>query len=491
MNKEKYLNNYLFWSIFILVAGCFVFILAAFPRANDDWWVLRDFQEYGFYGAFHHRFLYDNTRLGNFLGMALIPVPLWIPKAISMISFVIGLWLMTKVCGLRPSQWQSLALLSFFVWVAPMWEDAMFSHMYSFNYVVSIPLLFGLIYMFLNPKKCPLWIGIVLGILLGAWHEAYSIVFLSGSLLNLILNGKENNKYRWWLFIAVSIGLLWFFVTPAIYYRNSYHPFSLWYLYKFVYCWIYFLFLAVYIYACFKYGGKIGRNPLYLFTVASGVMLIIILKVGMARAFMPAILVACCGLTHLLAFLLKKRQVFFTVIASLCMIFTTISLIATCVETVKVRKVADSYADKFKNAEEGEKYAFGEARYPWDAPAVTLRRPDFELLIPGKRNTDHLTWLYKNGLTIVPEVLREYSVNQGRPLSADSTIRLWHGHIVSSNLNDTSNSWVSVKYGPITDFGHFRSVVFKTNDNNEFVYIVPYRGTISTYLGEPQSISFK
>lgn len=481
-------NRILYWSIFIFVVGCFGFILAIYPVAVDDWWVLEEVRDCGILGTFKLRYLSDNSRIGNFLGISLIKAPRWIPKTICIFSFTLGFWLITKVCGLKSVQWKSLSLLSFLIWVAPMWEDSMFSHMYAFNYIVSIPLFFASIYLFIRPSICPIWVGGVIAFFLGCWHEAYGIVFFSGAILNFLTRSSSFTKYRLILVISCFLGLLWFAFTPAIYARSSSYYFIFYSLFKLYYCWIYLIYLVLWIFCYFKINKEIAKQPIQLFSLGSGIMLIIVARYGIARAFMPSILLCSCSMTIIISAIGTNINLSIKRFSAICLTsFTVISLILTCSETIKVTKMLNYVINIYAKSDKKTSYIFAPVTYIWHAPNLTLRRPE-NILEPFGKNMHYLYTYFNKVIFIIPEELQDYSGRKGEMISDNPNLRLYKGHIISSNVNDTAYHHCNIDYGLRTEYTEILRTIFTANDGNQYVYMLPVRSTISTYLGEPISI---
>lgn len=481
----------IYWTIFIFIVGCFCFILSVFPVCDDDFWVLAEIKEYGLFGCLRHRFYHDNTRLGNIIGIPLTLVPKWISNIITSFSFILGFWLMMKVCNLKTYQWKSLALLSFLVWVAPMWEDGFFSHMYAFNYIVPIPLLFGSIYIFINPIKLPYWIIFLLGFLLGIWHESFAIIFISGAIFNFFINKSYFTKHNIFLIISVSIGLLWIFLTPALYFRQSHHYFSLQGFYRLGYIWIYFIFLILWFYY-YKNKKSLATNPLQIFALSSCVLFPLVILTTLARASFPGILISCCAFTVLCHNIVKNKFICLKrLIALFLFSITFISLITVCLTTLRVKNMEEKWLEISSISPQRYNYAFSDILYPWEQPKISLRRPDVQLLLHGKRNWGFM-WVYtKHNIFIVPNEFRHFSNELGKEVPSNSNILIYNGRLVSTNLNDTAAHFANINYGFREEYTKIESTIFRTEEGKDFVYLLPIRSSFSTYLGNPKSIELK
>lgn len=487
--SKKSINIIAFWTIFIIVSGCFCFIWEIFPICNDDWWTLSEIKRGGIGSSLRIRFFGDAIRVGNMLGIITILLPKWITATFISICFMVGYMLMVKVCGLKFTDWKPLALLSFLLWVCPFWEDAMFSHMYAFNYIPSIALLFGAIYIFLNPGKCPLWASVIIGVLLGCWHESYSILFVCGAVLNFVLNRETFDRERIVLTICVAIGMLWIFLTPGIYRRSENMIVGYIGVARMLKSTIFFIFVFLWLWKVFVSGIKNALKPIYLFAFGSVPVLIIVTSTAIARANMPGILVTCCAMTVLLQDMSKRiPDVFKNIAASVLAVFTSVSLLATSIEAVKVSDMAIGITEAYFSASPQDKYAFRKVSYPWNASRICLRRPDDRLLVHNNRNSNFIYVYTGNNIMIVPEELKGFKKDEAGWIEGPDSLMMWKGHIISKNLTDTIYHNAFVDYNLRREYTTVESVIFETEDSVKYVYILPIRSTISTYLGDPKSI---
>ena len=89
---------------------------------------------------------------------------------------------------------------------------------------------------------------------------------------------------------------------------------------------------------------------------------------------------------------------------------------------------------------------------------------------------------------IVPEELKNYSPDQGKTMPGTPSLKIWNGHIVSTNLHDTTFHHGQMRYKYRQEYSKVESTIFQTSDSAEYVYILPIRGAISTFMGDPQQI---
>ena len=190
----------IYWSIFAFVCICFTWCFMIFPYAADDWWYLSEILYKGTDLNGHHtmsmglresiewHYLHDTSRIGNTLGAILLLVPKWLPQLVSSCSFCFGLWLMTKLAGIKKGETIKLIWFVFFVVFGVMWQEHMFTVMYAFNYIVVIPLYIGVILIFIRHETFRCLYAGILGLLLGVWHESYGLSFITSGIIVLLLN---------------------------------------------------------------------------------------------------------------------------------------------------------------------------------------------------------------------------------------------------------------------------------------------------------------
>lgn len=497
-----------FWAVFSLVVGCFAFILLAFPKSYDDWWFWGETLHYGSDAGGHHSlwmgiresFWYhwgcDNVRLCNIVAASLLYVPKWIPAFISAFCFGLGFWLMAKVAGVRIGDVAKLVLLSLFVVFPIAWQEAMFSQIYAYNYICSIPLLFGCIYLFIKDDSPNVVWMVVLGLILGAWQEAYAFTMLGGGIAVLLIHRKMLNSKRIIMLVAVAVGLLWILLPPALWVRFGHSDYSGFKYARLVYLVVVFgSALLTAIFLCIGKYRTMALSPLPVFTCVSAVGLtILVLYTGLIRAAMPAMLLGACCMVfysdHLWPRTFKDASLASWAISFFGTMALALHLVAVCDETVRIRRVIDK-ANLAYILNHKSKAVFSEMRYPWEASPLTLGRPDINIYRPYNYHFQFLNYFNRNhDLMIVPESLRNYMLGDGKRLPGGTDCRLWNGYIVSPNLSDTTRRWIEVQYGRVKTKSPIETVVFSNVSHDDFVYIVPDRPVHAMYAGEPSWLSF-
>ena len=297
-------NSTLFYFLFLAVVLSFSYILAVFPFCLDEWYLLKTNETDGVFQTIKSLYAENNSRLSNISTIVFLELPKIFYILIEIITFIIGFSLLVKLSDIKTYQWKKMTFFVFMFVFTPMWQQSMFSLDWAFNYIVPIPLLFGMIYITLNSEKYSLTGGIILGLLLGAWHESFALLYLAGSVFILISDVKWANKRRIFWFIAVLIGFLWLFFNPGSWTRvgTYYHLDLKSFLRPFV-AWPYFLYLLMWIITFIRKKTRaLALKPVMIFFLGGCSFIPFAILFGREIAGMPAILAAICGITISIVF---------------------------------------------------------------------------------------------------------------------------------------------------------------------------------------------
>ena len=483
-----------FWTIFGGICIAFTYLFCAFSYATDDWHFLYSIETKGTWNTLVHYFYNDNGRVGNLLSIILLNFPLAIARCLEVVGFIAGFWLMIKLSGIKPGQWKKLSLLSFLMVFGIMWQDNMFTQPFAFNYVLPIPLLAGMSYIYLYPSNRVKWYGILCGVLLGCWHDTYAFVFLCGCISVWIFTLSRPLKVRLIYFFSVFVGFLWIAINK-IFWTNHLDFFEVGIpsYYIIFSIWVFILSCAIWLISLFIPSWRhIAFSPLVLFSLGGCVTIPIALFFNVQRAAMPMLVISCCALTGQIVFIYRKWRPLVKGILAFCfVVFTFSHLIGVCLETYKIIPIYNKITDTIKNTPKSQEFAFAPIRFSYDAPWITLNRPILRGLDPTGHLIHYQTYYYVNSTDeIVPEELQYYKKGLGQSVSDDSDIRLWKRNIISSNINDTVFKKAFVRYEGMSkeEFTDVRSTVFRADNGEQYVFIFPKRSVLSRYKGLPTSI---
>lgn len=489
LNRDAFIK----WLLFAVVCSSFCYIMAIYPYAQDD----LEFRYFALTKGLKYQlttvFSIDNGRIGNSIAICLLLVPKWIPTLIQCVALLLGVRLMMGFAGIK--NWR-LASLFFFLFVfAPVWQDNMFCLAYAFNYIVPIPLLFVTIFLYNHPDKFPLWVGVILSFLTGAWHESFGLVIVAGWGMMWLFNRKSLTSRNQWLLFAVVLGTLWNFVNPGVWSRVAIHTGSSANYFRLLFCWLYFLYIFIWgVCMINRETRHIAREPFNVFAVGGFILLPMVAFTGFERAAMPAILVCCCAATKLFpvcwTILIGKASSFVKSFSSASMVVIIIAhlIFVDCEATVQL-PMYENICKEIKDTPTGQMYVFVPMRFPWDTNPITLGRPSRILMIPNDWSISFAREVAGERWDVdpVPQELRNYTANSGNAVSDNSNIREWNGHLVSSDLADTLIDATYTKYkgGRKSEFAHVLTAVFTADDGKRYVYVLPQRSIISNFLGKP------
>lgn len=205
----------------MLITLIFGLSFGLMPTIHDDYWFLSfastDSVLHGIGDNFIYRFLYDNGRLPNLFGTALMLLPKWVIAAALTLCFGVSLIDGARLSGGWLRQTPTTALWCAAVVFLLPWYDYMYTTMFALNYIPATMLAFIAIRLIVKRKPLRRNSIISIGLLCCLWHEMTAVA-LVGALLGLIIAFP---KYRsrhtlTWLATCVA-GLLYYFIVPATY----------------------------------------------------------------------------------------------------------------------------------------------------------------------------------------------------------------------------------------------------------------------------------
>lgn len=508
MTYQQTVNNTYrisFWMIFTLFISFFAFIYAEFPYCLDDWTYIGETLYSGLEREHHSLFdgikeclnvhyNIDTARIGNTIGaIMLVFVPNWLTILLIVACFTLGFYYMSRLSNTDYSP-AKLILLCFLTLFCINWQEHLFSIMFAFNYIVVIPLYLGVFIIFFNHKRINYIALVILGIILGAWHESFTLSFLSTSFVLFITKPVTRTRHNFALFFSVIVGFIWILAWPAMWTRASERSFSVEELYRAMYTlpWLIAVFLI------FIHPKRYGfwKDSLSVALLATGIVLIpIMLYTTHIRAIVPCYILSCCVICKVVTTLFPKLFLYknpASIAVSLLLgVLTFGHLIAVSHETVIFRNVVDRIIENGISHKHSGGDFFTPVRYPWQAHWAALNRPDQDALIPGWiSNRDLKIYIddfsYDN---IIPIELKSYAEGKGELLGGNAGYRMYNTYIVSENPSDTIDRWMEIGYNRLNEANMTIHTSFTGEDGRKYVYILPMRSKKSMFFGEPVAVS--
>lgn len=489
-------DNILFGVLLAVFLGVFGYLLAGIPIALEDWEFLFFIREIGLWDSIVLRFNIDNVRIGNNLSIILLTLPRFVAVVIELAGLLLGIYVMLRMTKIKWGQWKKLSLFLFLLIFGVMWENNRFTQPYAFNYIVPIALLFVTVRLYIRPSSYPIWLQCLAGFALAAWHETFGLVFIAGAGMIWLLRREHPSRSQWAILIAAIMGAALMFTNPGGWNRaQEYLQINIFRLFIFLGIWVYILYLGLWIYAfrspSFK---RLALSPYMIFPLSGFVTFIFIFLFNNTRAAVPVVYLAVSTLTILLTALLKGRSKLLKLtVASTLYAIIAIHLGVVLVESIGVyrdyraliKSIAEADPDK-------QKYTFAPTRYSWQVPLSAIQRPVSGLIEPGNLTIDYINLYYHfpDYVAVLPEDLKEYADSAGEVISESGHVRLWRGHIISSDTSDIHPYAANTKYRlyPAPQWAPYKRYKFIGADGRDYIYIYPKRSLLSRYAGPPESI---
>lgn len=494
LQQTRHFDAAIFIALAVIICGSFCYLLATFPNLLDDLEFRFYLDRHGLWDTLVLVGQIDNSRIGNNLTIILLEAPYFISVVIEIIAFIAGFIMMLKISGVRFGNWRRLALFSFILVFGFQWSDNFLCKTYAFNYIVEIPLLFGLIYVYLYDTKIPTWAACILAIILGAWHETYGLAFLSGCVMYWLIGRKRPSKKQIIIFVFASLGAAWLIFNPGnweradIFFNLRWESLAL-----LAYGGTYFLYVVLWL--CAFYNKRLRAKsvePYMLFSLGAFVFIPFVILFDRTRAIAPSAFISICALTSIIpAFSRNWTSILKTVIAVVLIAITIFHLTAVNIYAAKIFAKYRTFEQAIASTPTSHVYVFTPMEYTWQAPFYTLQRPSSCIFDPRLSPSGFLNVRYHgyDYVDCLPQELKSYS-GQGEIISDSGHIRQWNGHIVSDNLADTISGAAMTYYERsfAPEFSHIVKVPFTADNGTEYLFIYPKRSILSRYFGNPVSI---
>ncbi len=494
----------LFWAVTL----AFGFLYIVQPKAWDDYWFTLDifynaYDHNGFYNfweglkmGFIERYAYDNSRMCNTFAMFALLIPRWIPAGITMGVFAAAYSLLLKLVGIRKGQLKAFTLATLCLLFFPTWHDSFFALVYFFNYTWGMAIMFWAIHIFLSPAQIKPYKAILLGLLLGCWHESFAAAGFVGMAAVLIFKKDMRRRDRWIITVSVAIGSLWLVAFPAwtsrISRESGIFDTSLTHL---LFSWGYYIFMAVWGICWTRSKWRpLAKSPIAIITAAGGfIVLPAVIASGNGRAASPAMMLACAGLPFLLtnmfpAFFNRHGRIG-AVALTLIWALILSHLATACYYMAQLNRSHRILIDQIENHPRPDYTYFIPIVEEWQASPLALRKTPFRLFDLNDCNCPFIGHFYNCYTTRpVPDVLRDYKEGMGIPLEGNTESRLYKGFIVSPLRNYIFRGAAAavMDYGWHKEFTQVFYAHFHGADGKPYVYIFARRSLLTT-ITRPQA----
>lgn len=480
--------------LILLAAIAFGALFFTVPRMHDDYWYMRGLADFGRdpSGAFsflrgvvetakeHH--LHDNSRIPNLLGAVLVSLPLWLLALISTASVWFALKMMVRLSG--SSSFVSVTFLVMaFTFFVP-WRDMLFTGMFTYNYIWPCALLTLAIYLFIRKEQTGSGWMFLTGIILGAWHEAYSFPALLGAILCFALHRRMLRRDRIWLCIGLFVGGLWLWLSPS---RQTSTGFASYitmgkpwrdmiadYWFPAIYC----LFWAFSLLRSHS-ARKEALAPVSVIAVTyCAVCLPVYLLSGALRSTTPAIVMSAVGIAFLLRHNIPQSNRWLNALGIAAWIFFGMHMVAAFITGLKIRSEEHEIISQYEISKDtADGVVFADVTTYRDAPWLSLGKPYQALYTYYSHSALVGKYYHAPWPKVIPSAVRNFSTDDGRRIEGDRPYWEYKGYIVAKELDVNPFKpiiGVKVAYGspnaPTSDCGVFAHP-FKANDSEVYVYL--------------------
>lgn len=476
--------------VFVSLAYC----LFAYPLALDDYWFLTDFKKgvvnagdnyfwEGLKNFWSQRINYDNGRFGNMLGITFLLLPRWITAAISCIALFVIYILMCTLAGIRRHDYVLAALMAAFVAVGLPWHDSIFSSVYMFNYLWDSPMMLYCMYLALRKRSSNVALCFISGVILGGWHENYSVPVLVATLSIMVFGFEKFRKDRLSLCVGLALGLAWLMLLPCWSSRvkaDMYYSFTLYTAFQLLYHiigWIPFMLLWLMAFAVKKW-RKVALSPTAVYIVVATCSIIIVqCMVLKARAGFPAFILSYVGIVYMIRnmvpALIEKFRKWLEPAMCMVMIAVVAHLALAAFYVTRLRNEIETIHEVYVNHKERPVTIFADITYDWQQSPLALKKGFFEKHAFGWHFMKFHEWSGAPLHNIVPMDFKSYKFGMGDIIPGTAGAYIWNGYIVMPFKKKVATVWIS--YGG--DFRNSDLSVFRGADGKYYYFVDPYTRT--------------
>lgn len=506
--------------------------------ADDLWYGLRnahfirelvpDVDWQGVAETIQEHFATDNARLPNVIMSFAVLMPKWICALISTLLWFYAIRKIFSLAGIGKGKGLlPVALGVFFISFLLPWFEAFGALAYQLAYIWGTAIVLWCMGMFVRDSQKPNktnwsdWqaaLCFAAGLLLGVWHEGFSVTFMAfGAMMTVLDRHRYLNKRNVLMLAGCFIGTLYLFIlSPAMDRANGLHEglsaskLMITALGEPAFMLLCLVWLILLCFRSIRPRLKEATGPQALiFAVsltAGGAVnfMIHLLSVNSPRAgwcgqiFSIIAIIVLIGIAFPTLYS-PERQKGITLKAVAAWL-----LLAVCFLRLGA---SDYYALKLHNefprviAEAGASpvhQAFTDFPTEFDAPLICAFFPDFTFYT-AEANRKFMMHFYDfedEGFAVVPSKLAQTTRNSGRPVESDLDIRLFGPFLFTSSENMPENSGhfgeftADVNFGPLTRRGQ-RILYYRYTsraDGNDYYWLYPWRSVPFCLLSAPRSV---
>lgn len=513
--KEIKPSQWFFVGIVVMIAIAHVLIYSFMPYTCDDYWYMTPFRGFfmgvdtsfpaeSLWHCWSDHYQTDNIRLANIVFSFFLLLPKVLPSIICGLLVGVILWMSAKMCNISSRNPLLVAILALMLSFLLPWYEQMFSLCFAFNYIWASALTISLAYIFFyKDKQVGVVLSLLLGIIVGAWHEGFSIPLLAGFMVYAFTNRRMINHRHIAIMCGLVVGILWLLHAPGLQLNVGNKVPSLSLSSVFSKLVLYHIPLLVLLFSVIIASiGKNTRNLIFdpIFVALSsicfiGAMMNLILNVGVRTGWMGYLF----GIIATIYLWKKMKNARYTqfksVLKRTLAIAVALFLFAHYAIVVyysnKVRTEFETVIERYQESSDG--VVFADVTYDYQASPLAWKKPYFENFT--------YTWIpywvdkyYDCGknLRVIPPCLINAEDLKAVKVKGDNPFMIYNGYLFAPIDND---QYVAKEHYYEIDFGHVKKTlmctnfIFTTSKGNKYYFSFPQRATVHRWIGEIEEMN--
>lgn len=514
--KEIKPLQWFFWGVIVLFTIAHVLVYTIMPYTCDDYWYMTPLRDYcmgidtsfpmgDLMACWSDHYNTDNIRLANVIFTFTLLIPKVIPSIISGILVGVILWFSAKVAAINWRNALLMSILTLMISFLLPWYEQMFTLCFALNYVWATALALWLTYIFFyNDTKLGVVLSLLLGVLLGAWHEGIAAPLLAGFVVYLILRRSMINRRRVAMTLGLILGLLWLASAPGLQANVGKKTVALQMtviasklvLYHIP---LFILLLSMLIAAIKKNTRKLILDPVLISFVVvclAGVALNLITDVGVRTGWM-GYLFAIIATIYLWKKMKEARygrtKSKIKRIATISIaLFLLIHYVVVIYYSVVVRNELENVLSQYEKSDDG--LVFVDVTYDYQASPLAWKKPYFEIYtydwaMYWKDNYFNDRAKY---MRVIPACLRNAEKIEATKVKGDNPFMIHNGYLFAPLKDDESVApfaLYEIDFGVTKKTLKCTNFTFTTPCGNRYYFSFPQRATVHRWIGEIEEMN--
>ena len=507
-----------FWVVLFLFTLAHIIIYVIMPYTCDDYWYMTPLRDYcmgvdtsfpadELMSIWRDHYATDNIRLANVIFTFTLLIPKIIPSIISGMLVGVILWLSAKVATINWRNAFLMTVLALMISFMLPWYEEMFTQCFALNYVWPSALALWLAYMFFNDgTRMGVVASLLLGLLLGAWHEGIAVPLLAGFVVYMMLHRSQANRRRIAMIVGLIVGVLWLVSAPGLQANVGYktkalqmsailNKIALYHIPLLI------LLLSISIATIKKNTRKLIFDPIFVSFVVIcivGVAINLITNVGVRTGWMGYLF----GIIATIYLWKNMKDVRCGQANSMIKRIATISIalfllvhyVVVIYYSVVVRNEVEYVLSQYEKSTDGQ--VFADVTYDYQASPLAWKKPYFEIFTYDWV----MYWIDKyfsddaKHLRVIPTCMENAEMLRSEKVVGDNPFYMFNGYLYAP-IRDEERVEATTTYE--IDFGFTEKTltctnfVFTTASGNKYYFSFPQRATVHRWVGEIEEMNLR